>query len=102
MHQDNLDMNEYVKTCDHYIARTTWEVRSHMLRVGGNYPGHNKYVATRWRCHACTLEMREDQEHLAGCSGYAKFRAAKDLAEKQEMVSFYKNVMARRKDRGCD
>ena len=100
MYQDNLDMKEYVKTCDLYTARTTWEVRSHMLRVAGNYPGHNKYAATGWRCQACALEVREDQEHLASCSGYADFSAGKDLSEEQELVTFYKNVMARRKDRG--
>ena len=100
MYHDNLDMKEYVKTGSLYTARTTWEVRSHMLRVAGNYPGHNKYAATGWRCQACALEVREDQEHLASCSGYADFRSGKDLSEEQELVTFYKNVMARRKDRG--
>ena len=49
MHNDNLEMKEYVKMGDLYTARTTWEVSSHMLRVAGNYSHHNKYAATGWR-----------------------------------------------------
>ena len=73
-----------------------------MLRVAGNYPGHNKYAAKGWRCQAWTLEVREDQEHLASCRGYTDFRGGKDLSEEQELLSFYQNVMARRKERGWD
>ena len=46
--------------------------------------------------------MREDQEHLAACSGYADFQAGRDLTKEDELVSFVKNVMARRKERGWD
>ena len=52
MYHDNLELKDYVKTGDLYSARTTWEVRSHMLRVAENYPGHGRYAATGWRCQA--------------------------------------------------
>ena len=42
----NLDLKEYVKKGTLYSARKTWEVRSHMLDVAGNYPGNNKYKAS--------------------------------------------------------
>ena len=32
MYHDNMDMKDYVKHGNLYTARTTWEVRSHMLR----------------------------------------------------------------------
>ena len=102
MYQDNLDLKEYVKNGDLYTARSTWEVRSHMLRVAGNYPGHMKYAATGWRCQACTLEVREDQEHLASCSGYSDIRAGRDLTVESELVEFIKSVMARRKEMSWD
>jgi hypothetical protein len=102
MYQDSLDMKEYVKNGDLYTARSTWEVRSHMLRVAGNYPGHNKYAATGWRCQACSLEVREDQEHLASCSGYSEFRTGKNLRNESKLVEFFKNVMAKRKTMGWD
>ena len=102
MYQDSLDMKEYVKNGDLYTTRLTWEVRSHMLRVAGNYPGHNKYAATGWSCQACSLEVREDQEHLASCSGYSEFRTGKDLRNESELVEFFKNVMAKRKTMGWD
>ena len=102
MYNDNLDMKDYVRTGSLYTARATWEVRSHMLRVAGNYPGHMKYAATGWRCQACSLEVREDQEHLARCEGYSDFRAGKDLTVESELVDFIKSVMARRKQMNWD
>ena len=102
MYYDKLELKDYVTTGDLYTARETWEVRSHMLRVAGDYPGHLRYGASGWRCQACSLEVREDQEHLASCTGYADFRAGKDLRNKGELVMFYKSVMDRRKARGCD
>ena len=102
MYYDSLELKDYVKTGDLYTARTTWEVRSHMLRVAGNYPGHGRYAGTGWRCQACTREVREDQEHLASCEGYVDVRAGKDLSNEGELIEFYKGVMARRKERGWD
>ena len=75
MYNDTLEMKDYVNYGDLYTARTTWEIRSHMLRVAGNF------TATGWRCQACQLEVGEDQEHLAFCDGYTDFRASKDLTE---------------------
>ena len=73
-----------------------------MLRVAGNYPGHQRYAASGWRCQACSLEVREDQEHLARCAGYADFRACRDLTVESELVAFFKDVMAKRKVMGWD
>ena len=69
MYYDSLDMKDYVRMADLYTARATWEVRSHMLRVAGNYPGYMKYSDTGWRCQACHMEVREDQAHLTICEG---------------------------------
>ena len=46
--------------------------------------------------------MREDQEHLASCTGYADFWAGRDLRLENELVGFFKDVMARRKAMGWD
>ena len=73
-----------------------------MLRVAGNYPGHNKSASSGWRCQACELEVWEDQKHPASCTGYANIRAGRDLTMEDELVCFLKNVMARRKEKGWD
>ena len=44
-------------------------------------------------------EVREDQEHLAACTGYADFRAGRDLTKDDELVGFVTRGMARRKER---
>ena len=46
--------------------------------------------------------MREDQEHLASCTGYADFRDGRDLTLENELVAFFKDVMAKRKVMGWD
>ena len=38
----NLDLKEYVKNGTLFSARRTWEIRSHLLDVAGDYPGHSK------------------------------------------------------------
>ena len=36
----DCSLKEYMKTGTLYSARKTWEVKSYMLQVAGNYPGH--------------------------------------------------------------
>ena len=102
MYYDKLELKDYVRTGDLYTARVTWDVRSHMLRVAGNYPGQLRYGASGWKRQACSLDVREDQEHLASCTSYANFRARRDLTLENESVGFFKDVMARRKAMGWD
>ena len=73
------------------------QIRCFMLDVAGNYPNHSKYKGTDWKCQACSLEVREDQEHLLVCDGYEDLRENLDLRMEQEMVSFYQRVMDRRR-----
>ena len=96
MVNQNLDLKEYVKNGTLFSARRTWEIRSHMLDVAGNYPGHSKYKATFWLCQACNLEVREDQEHLTVCEGYQDLRGDADLGNEGELVKFFNSVMERR------
>ena len=98
----NLEMKEYVKKGTLYKARKTWEVRSHMLDVAGNYPGNNKYKASRWMCQACDLEVKEDQEHLTRCRGYEDLRGDADLNMENELVDFFTRVMERRRENKWD
>ena len=98
MYSQDLEMKDYVREGTLYSARKTWEVRSHMLDVAGNYPGHNKYKNSMWKCQACDLEVKEDQEHLTKCEGYEDLRADADLGHESELVDFFSRVMERRKE----
>ena len=98
VHQ-NLDLKDYVRNGSLFSARKTWQVRCFMLDVAGNFPNHSKYKETDWKCQACVLELREDQEHLLVCDGYADLRENVDLRIEHEMVDFYQKVMDRRRER---
>ena len=73
-----------------------------MLDVAGNYPGQRKYEGSKWRCQACNLEVKEDQEHLTVCEGYEDLRGDADLGNETELVEFFSKVMGRRKENKWD
>ena len=98
----NLDLKEYVKKGTLFSARKTWEVRSHMLDVAGNFPAHKKYESSNWMCQACGGVVREDQEHLTQCEGYKDLKNEADLNVENELVEFFTRVMERRKDNKWD
>ena len=102
MFYQNLDIKEYVKKGTLFSARKTWEVRSHMLDVAGNFPAHKKYESSNWMCQACGGVVREDQEHLTQCKGYEDLRGGTDLENQEELVKFFSKVMDRRKEKNWD
>ena len=102
MFYQNLDIKEYVKKGTLFSARKTWEVRSHMLDVAGNFPAHKKYESSNWMCQACGGVVREDQEHLTQCEGYKDLRGDADLENQEELVKFFSRVMDRRKEKNWD
>ena len=50
-------------------------------------------------CQACGGVVREDQEHLTRCEGYADLRGDADLENEEELVEFVLKVMNRRKEK---
>ena len=98
----NLELKDYVKKGTLFSTRKTWEVRSHMLDVAGNFPGHRKYEPSNWMCQACGGVVREDQEHLTQCEGYEDLRGDDDLGNQEELVEFFLKVMERRKEKNRD
>ena len=102
MIKEGCEMKDYVKEGNIYAARKVWEAKCYMLSVAGNYPGHKRYEATSWRCQACPYMVREDQDHLSQCSGYADLRSGIDFSSDKELVKFFALVMKRREDRGWD
>ena len=97
----NLGLKNNIKNGTFLSTRKTWEVRSHMLDVAGNFPGHRKYEPSNWMCHACR-GVREDQEHLTQCEAYKNLRGDHDLENQEEVVEFFMKVMNRRKEKNWD
>ena len=100
MRLSDCSLKEYVKNGSLYEVRKTWEARSYMVKVAGNYPGHRRYEATGWLCQACDLMVREDQDHLATCTGYSDLVDGKNIHDDKDFVEFFSLVMARREERG--
>ena len=95
-------LKEYVKNGSLWSVQKTWEARAYMLHVAGNYSHNRKYEATGWRCQACVSQVREDQDHLGLCQGYSDLRQGLDLERDDDMVEFFRLVMARRERQGWD
>ena len=79
MFHQNLGLKDYIKNGTLFSSRKTWEARSHMLDVAGNFPGHRKYEPSNWMCQLCGGVVREDQEHLTQCEAYKDLRGDHDL-----------------------
>ena len=99
---DGWWMKKYVRTGHQHSVQSTWEIRAYMLRVAGNYSHHSRYLATGRLCQACQLQVREDQDHLAGFSCYEDLREGQDFGDDKELVEFYQAVMKRREQQGWD
>ena len=99
---EDWGLKDYVKSGSLWSVRKTWEARSFMLHVAGNYSHNRKYEPTGWQCQACTLQVREDQDHLGRCQGYADLRQGLDLDADEDLVEFFRQVMARREREGWD
>ena len=99
---EDWGIKEYVKTGTLWSVRKTWEARAFMLHVAGNYSHNKRYEATGWQCQACVLQVREDQDHLSLCQGYADLRQGLDLDTDDDLVEFLRQVMARRESHGWD
>ena len=102
MRKSPVSLKEYMKKGTLCSVRKTWEVKSYILRVAGNYPGHMRYLATGWQCQACMQQVREDQDHLTLCGGYRDLLEGKDLESDEDLVDFFRKVMARREKNGWD
>ena len=102
MIKSNCKIKDYMKLGKLHEVQKTWEARAYMLKVAGNLPGHKKYARTEWRCQACPLMVREDQDHLSCCTGYTDLLEHLDLGLDIEMVDFYKRVMTRREENKWD
>ena len=100
--EENWGVKDYVKNGSLWSVQKTWEARAYMLHVAGNYSHSRKYEATGWRCQACVSQVREDQDHLGQCQGYSDLRQGLDLDRDDDMVEFFRLVMARREQQGWD
>ena len=100
--EEDWGVKDYVKNGSLWSVRKTWEARAYMLHVAGNYTHSRKYEATGWRCQACVSQVREDQDHLGLCQGYSDLRQGLDLDMDDDMVEFFRLVMARREQQGWD
>ena len=99
---EDWGQKDYVKSGTLHSVWSTWKVRAYMLDVAGNFSHHRKYESSGWKCKGCTLQVREDQDHLTGCDGYSDLAEGKDFEEDADLVEFYRQVMARREEQGWD
>ena len=72
------------------------------MQAAGNYSHNNKYQVTVCQCQACVLQVRDDQDHLSVCQGYSDLRQGLDLENDDDLVEFFRQVMARRERHGWD
>ena len=86
---------EYMKTKNLWDCREIFRIRSNMNNIRGNFKNTPQVKKDGALCVACGME-EEVNSHLTVCVEYQDVRQGKDLANITDMVSYFREVMARR------
>ena len=97
MKDENFEMKEYLTKSNMYNARLIFQSKCKMMKtVKMNFKNHPKYMQENWSCSGCSL--RDSQEHLLWCSGYAHLRVGLDIKSDDDLAKYYRNIIKLRDD----
>ena len=67
-----------------------------------NFRSDKTFARTRWSCweSAAGCPELDSQEHIKVCLGYSDLRVGKDLTDDSDLVTFFRQVIQRREDKG--
>ena len=75
-------------------------VRSNMVKVKENFKGMHKKKENGLTCEACSTGCEESQSHVLRCSAYEKFREGRNMSKLEDVVVYFREVLAHRDKMG--
>ena len=75
-------------------------VRSNMVKVKENFKSMHKKKENGLTCEACTTGCEESQSHILRCSAYEKFREGRNMSKLEDVVAYFRKVLAHRDKMG--
>ena len=96
--KEKFEIKGYLKKMAPADARLKFSLRARMTRtVQTNYKGDPVYSKNKWLCVECSNV--DTQEHVIVCPNYANLRIGKDLEKDEDLVRYFRNVIAVREAR---
>ena len=74
-------------------ARVNFSLRSRMYECKMNFLNNPVFKAEMWRCDSCQSCV-DSQSHILYCPAYQQLREGKSLSSDQDIVSYFKEVLA--------
>ena len=94
---DNCLLKQYFKEKSLSATREMFRIRTNMNELKGNFKHSKKNLKTGVLCVACGLE-EEVNSHVLDCPMYVDLKQGKDFSENRDLVTFFREVMARREE----
>ena len=92
---EKFEQKSYLSDLHLDQARQKFRLRSFMTKtVKMNFPSDKSYKLDLWKCSHC--EKIDTQSHIKHCTAYEHLRLGKDLQNDNELVTFFKQVIALR------
>ena len=93
---DNFGRKDYLSSKSIENCRMNMRVRSHMVKVKQNFKNLHKNKPNGLFCEYCKKTEVESQIHVLSCTAYKKLREGLDLSKHEDMINYYREVMAYR------
>ena len=93
MKKEIYEEKSYITDMKMHDARVNFSLRSRMFNCKMNYLNNPMFKAERWRCDSCQSCV-DSQSHNLYCPAYQQLREGKSLSSDQDIVSYFKEVLA--------
>ena len=100
-------MKPYFKTLNVPDSMMKFKISSFMTpTIRMNFTSDKRFAAELWSCPACRDRpdlvglsvSRDTQQHVMECEAYDDLRLGKDLDSDQDLVDYFRQVIARRSE----
>ena len=88
-----FEEKSYITDMKVHDARVNFSLRSRMFNCKMNYLNNPVFKAEMWLCDSCQLCV-DSQSHILYCPAYQQLREGKSLSSDQDMVSYFKEILA--------
>ena len=93
MKGESYGEKSYISDMKMQDARVKLSLRSRMYECKMNFLNNPVFKAEMWRCDSCQSCV-DSQSHILYCPAYQQLREGKSLSSDQDIVSYFKEVLA--------
>jgi hypothetical protein len=93
---DNFGRKDYLSSKSIDNCRMMMRMRSKMVNVKENFKNMYKNRRNGLSCDSCQSQEVESQSHVLLCPAYDKLRDGLDLAKQDDLIRYYREVLAYR------